>query len=294
VPRKFDPTELAKAGGLALVARRVVEGYLSGIHRSPFKGFSVEFAEHRQYYPGDEIRRIDWRAFGKTDRYFVKEYEDETNLKAMIVVDASGSMGYRGKQKTSKFEYAQHVAASLAYLLLGQLDAVGLLTHDAKPRLMVPPRTSSKHLLQILKTLEQTEVGGETSLGAVWDEIAGKHLKRRGLVILISDCFDDIVPIARALRHLRYRKHEVILFQILAPEEIDFPFNSPTKFRNLEVKGADKIVDARRLREEYLKNFAEHAAKLKRLAEELQIDIRSLRTDEPVDRVLGEYLALRR
>lgn len=294
MPRKFDPTELAKAGGLALVARRVVEGYLSGIHRSPFKGFSVEFAEHRQYYPGDEIRRIDWRAFGKTDRYFVKEYEDETNLKAMIVVDASGSMGYRGKQKTSKFEYAQHVAASLAYLLLGQLDAVGLLTHDAKPRLMVPPRTSSKHLLQILKTLEQTEVGGETSLGAVWDEIAGKHLKRRGLVILISDCFDDIVPIARALRHLRYRKHEVILFQILAPEEIDFPFNSPTKFRNLEVKGADKIVDARRLREEYLKNFAEHAAKLKRLAEELQIDIRSLRTDEPVDRVLGEYLALRR
>jgi len=294
VPRKFDPTELAKAGGLALVARRVGEGYLSGIHRSPFKGFSVEFAEHRQYYPGDEIRRIDWRAFGKTDRYFVKEYEDETNLKAMIVVDASGSMGYRGKQKTSKFEYAQHVAASLAYLLLGQLDAVGLLTHDAKPRLMVPPRTSSKHLLQILKTLEQTEVGGETSLGAVWDEIAGKHLKRRGLVILISDCFDDIVPIARALRHLRYRKHEVILFQILAPEEIDFPFNSPTKFRNLEVKGADKIVDARRLREEYLKNFAEHAAKLKRLAEELQIDIRSLRTDEPVDRVLGEYLALRR
>jgi len=294
VPRNFDPTELTKAGGLALVARRVVEGYLSGIHRSPFKGFSVEFAEHRQYYPGDEIRRIDWRAFGKTDRYFVKEYEDETNLKAMIVVDASGSMGYRGKQKTSKFEYAQHVAASLAYLLLGQLDAVGLLTHDAKPRLMVPPRTSSKHLLQILKTLEQTEVGGETSLGAVWDEIAGKHLKRRGLVILISDCFDDIVPIARALRHLRYRKHEVILFQILAPEEIDFPFNSPTKFRNLEVKGADKIVDARRLREEYLKNFAEHAAKLKRLAEELQIDIRSLRTDEPVDRVLGEYLALRR
>ncbi len=294
MPRKFDPTELAKAGGLALVARRVVEGYLSGIHRSPFKGFSVEFAEHRQYYPGDEIRRIDWRAFGKTDRYFVKEYEDETNLKAMIVVDASGSMGYRGKQKTSKFEYAQHVAASLAYLLLGQLDAVGLLTHDAKPRLMVPPRTSSKHLLQILKTLEQTEVGGETSLGAVWDEIAGKHLKRRGLVILISDCFDGIAPIARALRHLRYRKHEVILFQILAPEEIDFPFNSPTKFRNLEVKGADKIVDARRLREEYLKNFAEHAANLKRLAEELQIDIRSLRTDEPVDRVLGEYLALRR
>ncbi len=292
--RKFDPTELAKAGGLALVARRVVEGYLSGIHRSPFKGFSVEFAEHRPYYPGDEIRRIDWRAFGKTDRYYVKEYEDETNLKAMIVVDASGSMGYRGKQTLSKFEYAQHVAASLSYLLLGQLDAVGLLTHDDAPRAMVPAKTSSKHLLQILKTLDGTKVGGETSLGAVWDRIAGQHLKRRGLVILLSDCFDKIDPLTRALRHLRYRKHEVILFQIVSPEELDFPFKNPTKFRSLEPGGGEKVVDARRLRDEYLKNFAEHTAKLKRLAAELHFDYRLLRTDEPVGRVLGEYLSVRK
>ena len=292
--RKFDPSELAKAGGLALVARRVVEGYLSGIHRSPFKGFSVEFAEHRPYYPGDEIRRIDWRAFGKTDRYYVKEYEDETNLKAMLVVDASGSMGYRGKQKLSKFEYAQQVAASLAYLLLGQLDAVGLMTHHAEAQAMVPPKTSSKHLLQLLKTLEATKVGGETSLGAVWDRMAGEHLKRRGLVILLSDCFDRIEPLAKALRHLRYRKHEVILFRVLAPEELDFPFQNPTRFRNLEVAGADKVVDARRLRQEYLKNFSEHTAKLKRLANELQIDYEILRTDHPVDRALGAYLARRR
>ncbi len=292
--RKFDPTELAKAGGLALVARRVVEGYLSGIHRSPFKGFSVEFAEHRQYYPGDEIRRIDWRAFGKTDRYFVKEYEDETNLKAMIVVDASGSMGYRGKQKVSKFEYAQHVAASLAYLLLGQLDAVGLLTHDDALRTMVPPKTSSKHLLQILKMLDGTKVGGETSLGEVWDRIAGQHLKRRGLVVLLSDCFDRIEPLAQALRHLRHRKHEVILFQIVAPEELDFPFKNPTKFRGMELSSGEKVVDTRRLRDDYRKNFAAHSAKLKRLAEEMRFDYRMLRTDEPVDRALGEYLAKRR
>ena len=294
MPRKFDPTELAKAGGLALVARRLVEGYLSGIHRSPFKGFSVEFAEHRQYYPGDEIRRIDWRAYGKTDRYYVKEYEDETNLKAMVVVDASGSMGYRGKQKLSKFEYAQQVAASLAYLLLGQLDAVGLMTHDAALRAVVLPKTTPKHLLHILKTLDDTVVGGETSLGAVWDRIAGQHLKRRGLVILISDCFDRIEPLASALRHLRYRKHEVILLQILSPEELDFPFSSPTKFRNMEVAGADKMVDARRLREEYLKNFEEHTLRLKRLAEELRIDYQMLRTDHSIDLALGIYLARRK
>src|SRR5918994_5866214 len=178
---RFDPTELARFGGLALVARQVVEGFLTGIHRSPFKGFSAEFAEHRQYYPGDEIRRIDWRAHGKTDRYFVKEYEEETNLKAILVVDASGSMKYRGKQTLSKFEYAQQVAASLAYLLLAQLDAVGLLIHDAKPRTFVPPRASAKHLLTLLTALAGTKPGGETSLAAVWDDIAGRHLKRRGL-----------------------------------------------------------------------------------------------------------------
>ena len=291
--RHFDPTELARFGGLALIARTVVEGFLSGIHRSPFKGFSLEFAEHRQYYPGDEIRRIDWRAYGKTDRYFIKEYEEETNLKAVLVVDSSGSMGYRGKQQLSKFAFAQQVAASLAYLLLGQLDAVGLLTHDTRPRTFIPPKTTGKHLLTILRALEETAVGGETSLGAVWDRIAGQHLTRRGLVILLSDCFGDIPGITRALRHLRYGRHEVILFQILAPEELDFPFKNPTKFRSLESKADELTVDARRLREEYLKNFAEHRNQLRRVAEELRVDYRLLRTDEPVERALGAYLASR-
>jgi uncharacterized protein (DUF58 family) len=289
----FDPTELARYGGLTLIARRVVEGFLTGVHRSPFKGFSIEFAEHRQYYPGDEIRRIDWRAYGKTDRYFIKEYEDETNLKAVLVVDASGSMGYRGKQVLSKFEFAQQVAASLAYLLLGQLDAVGLLTHDTTPRAYIPPKTSSKHLLTLLKQLEETKTGGETSLGEVWDQIAGQHLKRRGMVILLSDCFDSIPALIRALRHLRYAHHEVILFHILAPEELEFPFKNPTKFKSLEVKGQEMTVDARRLREEYLRNFEAYRADLRRATEELRIDYQLLRTDEPVDRALGAYLARR-
>src|SRR5712671_737695 len=160
----FDPSSLAKYGRLALVARTLVEGFLSGVHKSPYKGFSVEFAEHRQYYPGDEIRHIDWRAFGKTDRYYIKEYEEETNLKSHLLVDASGSMSYKGAGDASKFQFAQYVAASLAYLMLHQRDAVGLVTHDTRLRQMIAPKANSKHLLHLLRTLEQTEPGGETSL----------------------------------------------------------------------------------------------------------------------------------
>src|SRR5438270_13841725 len=150
MPLRFDPTSLSKFGGLALVARNLVEGFLTGVHKSPYKGYSVEFAEHRQYYPGDEIRHIDWRALGKTDRYYVKEYEEETNLRAHLLVDASGSMAYRGKYP-SKFHYAQYIAASLAYLMLHQRDAVGLVTLDTRVRRMLAPRANAKHLLHLLR-----------------------------------------------------------------------------------------------------------------------------------------------
>src|SRR5437588_100020 len=159
----FDPTSLARYGHLTLVARNLVEGFLTGLHKSPYKGFSVEFAEHRQYYPGDEIRHIDWRALGKTDRYYIKEYEEETNLKAHLLFDASGSMGYRGKT-ASKFQYAQYVAASLAYLMLHQRDAVGLALHDTQLRHYLKPRASSKHLLRVIQALEEAQPGGETGL----------------------------------------------------------------------------------------------------------------------------------
>jgi uncharacterized protein (DUF58 family) len=289
----FDPTELARYGGLSLVARQVVEGFLTGIHRSPFKGFSVEFAEHRPYSPGDEIRRIDWRLLAKTERFYVKEYEEETNLKAMLCVDASASMGYRGRGQFSKFEYAQQVAASLGYLMLAQLDAVGLVTHDTKLRAMVPPKASAKHLLALLQTLERTKPGGETKLAPIWDSLAGQHLKRRGLVVLLSDCFDDAADLGRALQHLRYRHHEVLLFHILAPEEIDFPFRNPTRFRNIERVGHEVTSDPRRLREEYLRNFSAWQSALRRKAEDYRVDYVPLRTDEPVDRALGGYLARR-
>ena len=293
MPKRFDPTELAKYGSLGLVARKAVEGFLNGVHRSPFKGYSIEFAEHRQYYPGDEIRHIDWRAFGKTDRYFIKEYEEDTNLKAMLVLDASASMGYRGAQTLSKLDYAQQLAASLGYLLLTQLDAVGLLVHDGAPREYLPPKTTGKHLLSLLRMLDNTRPGGETSLGAVWETIAGKYLKKRGLVLIFTDGFDRIEPLARALRHLRYRNHEVILFQILAPEELEFPFKKPTKFVNLERLSDEWQIDARKMRDEYRMNFEAHQAALRRVATDLRIDFVSVRTDQPIEMALGGYLVRR-
>ncbi len=290
-PINFDPTSLAKYGRLTMVARTVVEGFLTGVHKSPYKGFSVEFAEHRQYYPGDEIRHIDWRAYGKTDRYYIKEYEEETNLKAHLLVDASGSMAYRG-QGPSKFEYAQYIAASLAYLMLHQLDAVGLTLHDTKVREMIPPRASSKHLLNLISTLEKTQPGGETSMAPLWHELAGQ-IRRRGMVIILSDCFDQIGPLMNALRHFRHRRHEVLLFHILAPEEMAFPFKKWTQFRNLEVAGHKLLVDPQRLRKEYLKNFNEFCRQLRQQAGEMQIDYHLMRTDQPVEQALGVYLTKR-
>jgi uncharacterized protein (DUF58 family) len=289
---RFDPSSLTKYGHLSIIARTVVEGFLTGVHQSPYKGFSVEFAEHRQYYPGDEIRHIDWRAYGKTDRYYIKEYEEETNLKAYLVVDASGSMAYRGRH-LSKFQYAQYTAASLAYLMLHQLDAVGLVTHDTRLRQMILPRASSNHLLPLLHALEQTYPGGETNVAPIWHALAGQF-KRRGMVIVLSDCFDQLAPLVRALRHFRYRGHEVILFQILAPEEIEFPFTRWTQFRSLEARGQKQLVDPNQLRKEYLANFNSFCQQLREQAGKMQIDYHLLRTDEPIDTALGAYLTKRR
>ncbi|HJZ91384.1 MAG TPA: DUF58 domain-containing protein [Gemmataceae bacterium] len=291
---RFDPSELRKYAGLTLIARQIVEGYLTGVHRSPYKGFSVEFAEHRQYTPGDEIRHIDWRAVGKTDRYYIKEYEEETNLKAYLLVDASGSMAFRGSRKAlSKFEYAQHVAASIAYMMLHQMDAVGLITLDTKVRSIIPPKASPKHLLQVLTALEKTQPGGETAMAPLWHELAGHHLKRRGMVIILSDFFERLDDLVKALQHLRHRHHEVMLLHVLAPEELDFPYKRLTQFRNLESAAHKVLVDARRLREDYLANFERFRKELKDRAGKLRVDYHVMRTDEPVDRALGIYLSRR-
>jgi uncharacterized protein (DUF58 family) len=291
-PSRFDASTLARYGRLSLVARAVVEGFFSGVHRSPYKGFSVEFAEHRQYYPGDEIRHIDWRAFGKTDRYYIKEHEEETNLRAYLLVDASGSMGYRG-QGVSKFQYAQYVAASLAYLMLHQRDAVGLALHDQRLRAFLQPRTHSKQLPHLLHLLEESQPGGETSLAPLWNSVAGK-VQRRGLFMIFSDCFDRLSSLLEALRRLRHRRHEVILFHILAPEEIEFPFQARSLFRSLERTQERQQVDPRLARAQYLENLQGFCRDLRREARNMQVDYHLLRTDEPVDRALGVYLSQRR
>jgi uncharacterized protein (DUF58 family) len=287
----FDPTSLSKYGRLALLARQLVEGFLSGVHKSPYKGFSVEFAEHRQYYPGDEIRHIDWRAFGKTDRYYIKEYEEETNLRAHLVVDASGSMAYKGRH-ASKFQFAQYIAASLAYLMLHQRDAVGLAAHDTTVHTLIPPKANSKHLLRVLRALEFTQPGGETALAPIWDRLA-VQIKQRGLVVILSDCFGEIRPLLRALQHFRHRRHEVLLFHVLAPEEIEFPFKKWTQFRNLETSGHRLLVDPNQLRKVYRENFDRFCKELRNAAGNARVDYHLIRTDEPVERALGIYLTRR-
>jgi uncharacterized protein (DUF58 family) len=288
---RFDPSALARYGNLSLIARLVVEGFLSGVHKSPFKGFSIEFAEHRQYYPGDEIRHIDWRAYGKTDRYYIKEHEEETNLQAHLLIDASGSMAYAGGG-VSKFVYAQYVAASLAYLMLHQRDSVGVTIHDHAVRVTMPARSTSKQLPALLRVLEQTRPGGETAMAPIWHRFVSQ-LRRRGMVIILSDCFESLPPLLHALRHMRHAGQEILLLHVLAPEELEFPFDRLTAFRSLERQADQTVLDARTARRDYLRNIETFCRELKTQAAGMQIDYHLLRTDTPVDRALGIYLSKR-
>ena len=288
---ELDPTALARFGRLELLARLVVEGVMTGLHKSPFKGFSVEFAEHRQYGPGDEIRHIDWRAYGKSDRYYVKEYEEETNLKAYLVVDSSGSMKYAGKTH-AKFEHARRLAASLAYLMISQRDAVGLVTFDDSVRAWIPPRSAPGHFSVVCKALEDTKTGGETPLSGILQALA-ERIRRRAFVIIISDGFDDIEQLTSALGHLRHRRHEVLFLHVLAPEEEEFPFRSPSRFRSLENQEKSIRVEPNSLRAAYLERFNTFCAALKERLQGMEADYHKASTSEPVATTLLNYLASR-
>ena len=291
MPPPDDPTELVQVGRLELVARQLVEGLMIGRHRSPFKGSSVEFVEHREYYPGDEIRHIDWRAFGKTGRYYIKEFEDETNLRAWLVVDASGSMKYSGSS-LSKFAYARLLTASLAWLLLGQRDSVGLVTFDTVLRDLLKPSSSRDQFRRITERLESLQPGAETSLSGLVETML-PMLPRRGLLILISDCLDSMESLRRALQRCRHARHEVVIFRIAAPEEEDFPFARPTQFRSLEVPDHRMLVDPVRLRQEYLRQYQEFSQELQRECDLLKIDYRRLLTSDSLQKALGTWLAER-
>lgn len=286
-----DPTQLAQFGRLELVARQLVEGLMMGRHRSPFKGSSVEFVEHREYYPGDEIRHIDWRAFGKTGRYYIKEFEDETNLRAHLLVDASASMNY-GQSTLTKFEYARLLTAALTWLMLGQRDSVGLMTFDSELRQQLKPSSNRDAFRQIVQVLEETTPGSETSLSGVVEAVL-PSIRRRSLVVLISDCFDSLAALEAMLQRIRHARHEAIVFRIVAPEETDFPFDRPTQFRNLENLDERLLVDPARLRKEYLRQYSEFADGLQDLCGSMGVDYRVLRTSDSLQTVLGEWLAER-
>ena len=277
---------------LQLFARTVVEGFTTGQHASPHKGFSVEFRQHRPYVQGDEIRRLDWKIFGRTDRFYIREFDEETNLRATVVLDASGSMGYRGQKGVLKFDYARKLAASLAYLLMSQQDAVGLITFDSKIRDVIPCRTKITHLHLLLETMVKTEPGKDTSLAPVLESLA-QRLKRRGLVILISDFFDDPAALLRSIGVLRKKGHEIIAIQLWDRDEIDFPFGNWARFENLENDDDFLLLDPATIRQRYIEAQQNFAAQLKEGFRKHQVDYLSLPTDESHSAALRSYLALR-
>jgi len=291
----LSPSQLSRVARLQILARQVVEGYCSGRHRSPHKGFSVEFKEHRQYVRGDELRNIDWKVYGKSDRLFIREFEEETNLRCTLVVDRSGSMQYAGERSggVSKYQYAQQLAASLAYLVLGQQDAVGLVTFDDQLRDQIPARSRPNHLKSLLAGLVADGSRRETDLGGVFHRVAAK-VGRRGLVIIISDAMGDLYSLTRALAEFRSSHNEVLFFQIMDPDETDFPFTGRVQFRDLENPQHEQTVDAAVLKKSYLAKLAEHESGLRDACRRHRVDLVSLTTDRPLTDALGEYLAMRR
>jgi uncharacterized protein (DUF58 family) len=287
----FDPKVLAGISNLALRARWVVEGLMSGVHRSRSKGFSVEFEEHREYSPGDEIRRIDWKALGKFDRYFIKEYEDETNLRAYLLLDASASMNYASDGIT-KFDYGCTLAASLAYLILKQQDAAGLVTFSDHIESFVPPRAKRDYLTQILGALEKRGPGGETNVGKILEDIAGQ-VKRRGLIVLVSDLLDESEAILKGLRQFRFRGNDVIVFHVLDQAELDLPFDGNILFEDLEATNLQVIADPRTIRTTYKQVVQEFIDDMRKQCRDNTIDYQIISTATPLDQALASYLSWR-
>jgi uncharacterized protein (DUF58 family) len=287
----FDPKVLAGISNLTLRARWVVEGIMSGIHRSRSKGFSVEFEEHREYSPGDEIRRIDWKALGKFDRYFIKEYEDETNLRAYLLLDTSASMDYSSDGIT-KFDYGCTLTASLAYLILRQQDAAGLVTFSNRIENVIPPRAKRDYLTQIVHALENQRPGGETNVGRILEEIAGQ-IKRRGIVVLVSDLLDEPAQILKGLRLFRFKGNDVIVFHILDQAELDLPFEGNILFEDLEAANLNVIADPRAIRQTYRQVVEEFTEQMRKECHDSSIDYQLISTSTPLDRALASYLSWR-
>lgn len=291
-PNYLDPLTLAKLQGLRLRARHIVEGYVAGLHRSPFRGYSIEFAEHREYAPGDDLKHLDWRVYGRTDKYYLKQYEDETNLACCLALDASESMFYRSSAEgLSKWEYAQCLAAALALIVLEQQDSIGLAVFDSEIRHFVRPAGGSPQLPLILHSLEQAKPGPNTAAGPVFHELA-QRLGKRGVVIVLSDMFDNVPKLFTGLSHLRSRRHDVAVLQVLDAAELDFPFRQWTRFDGLE-GAADLNVDPAAIRQAYLKEFDRFRQSISSGCRTLGIEHRLMRTDQPLDLALASFLRAR-
>ncbi len=287
----LKPEAVSRLGNMNLVARLVVEGFITGLHRSPYHGFSVEFAEYRQYMPGDDIRHIDWKVYGKTDRFYVKQFEEETNLKSHILLDSSASMSYTSHRVT-KFQYATYMAAALAYLMLKQRDSVGLVTFAQKIKKFLPPRSVSTYLSVILQQLQKTRVSSTTNIAETFHQMA-ERINRRGLIIVLSDLMDNPEKVISGLKHFRHKKHEIIVFHILDPFERTFDFKHDSTFIDLE-SGEKIATQPWHIRNEYrqlVNNFIE-TYKSECLAN--RIDYVLVDTLQDFDRVLLQYLIKRK
>jgi len=286
----LDPAVLDRLAGLSLVARTVVEGFMSGHHRSPQRGSSVEFAQHRQYVPGDELRALDWKIFARSDRLVVKEFVAETNFSCHLLVDASESMAF-GSQKWTKFDYARWCAAALAHLVIRQRDAAGLVLFDEGVRHKVAPRAGLAQENDVLAALEQAEPRGATGVGSVLHWIGGR-LRRRGIVAVFSDFFDDEEALIDGMRRLIHAGHEPILFQVLDPQELEFDYTGLLRLEGLEGAGR-MLVDPNAIRAAYKAELGRHVERLARAARELSCDFVPLTTATPLDVALSTYLARR-
>jgi len=294
--RKYlDPRTLARISALDLRARLIVEGLMTGMHRSPYQGISVEFAQHRPYVQGDDTRHIDWKVFGKTDKIYLKQYLEETNLHLICIVDASESMGYgtvqSGNATWTKYDYATAIAASLSYMAIQQQDSVGLAIFDQVLSRYFKPSNSPGQWKIVVNELQQVPRWNKTSMGKILDQLAEK-LTHRSLLVILSDFFDDIESIRQGLRHLRYKKHELMVFQILDPTEIEFPFEDVTLFKGLEELG-QLLTEPRALREGYLEQLRAFTEALKKTCRGMNIDFQRFNSSDSLDVALSQFLATR-
>ncbi|MFQ5676579.1 MAG: DUF58 domain-containing protein [bacterium] len=288
--RFLDPQILSKISGMELRARTVVEGFISGLHRSPYRGFSVEFAEYREYTPGDDIRFIDWKVYARSDRYYLKEFEEETNLSCHILLDTSASMSY-SNHGLSKLAYGSYLAASLGYLIFQQRDGVGLITFDNAISQVIRSRNRKGHMLSILRYLDKITAEKKSDMSMPLHQVADT-INKKGLIIIISDLLDDPSSVLRGLQHFRFKGHDVILFHIMDEAERTFPFKNVTKFIDLE-GSAQMMAIPSLVRDNYLKKMNEHIEQFKQGCGRMQVDYHLLDTSKPLDFALFSYLTHR-